>query len=92
MRVPGETKGDMNPLFREKVKLFADQNGWPLEHAKGFVDGENFRRCGKAPSRLTLVGIDAYCLGFRAGYFERQHAGSTQREVPDRAVASAALR
>ena len=72
----GETKGDMNQLFREKIKVVADKNVWSLEHARGFVDGETARRRGKAPTRLTLVGIGEYCLGFRAGYFDRQHTGA----------------
>lgn len=74
----------MNVLSREKVKVVAENNGWSLDHAKGFVDGETWRRRGKTPSKLTLVGFDEYCLGFRAGYFERQHpvsARSTKLET-----------
>ena len=77
----------MNVLSREKVKVLAENNGWSLDHAKGFVDGETSRRRGKTPSKLTLVGFDEYCLGFRAGYFERQHpasARSTKLEAPGR--------
>jgi hypothetical protein len=62
----------MNALSREKINVLAEKNIWSLDHAKGFVDGETSRRRGKMPSRLTLVGIDEYCLGFRAGFFERK--------------------
>ena len=66
----------MNSLFREKVKVVADRKVWSLEQAKGFIDGETARRRGKAPSKLTLIGIDEYSLGFRAGYFERRQPGA----------------
>jgi hypothetical protein len=68
----------VNVLSREKFKVLAEKNGWSLDHAKGFVDGESSRRRGKTPSKLALIGIDEYCLGFRAGYFERQHHGSAR--------------
>src|SRR6185436_11033223 len=61
----------MKVLSTEKSKLLADQNDWPLDYARGFVDGETARRLGTAPALYTLVGIDEFCLGFRAGYFER---------------------
>jgi len=63
----------MKVLADEKLKVIAEHNGWSLAHAEGFIDGETSRRRGKAPSKYTMVGIDEYCLGFRAGYFERQH-------------------
>ena len=28
------------------------------------------------PSKYALVGIDEYCAGFRAGYFDRQNVDS----------------
>ena len=62
----------MKVLSTEKSKLLAEQNGWSLPHAQGFVDGETSRRLGKAPALHALVGIDEYSMGFRAGYFERQ--------------------
>jgi hypothetical protein len=77
----------MNVLFREKIKVLAERNGWSLEHAKGFVDGETLRRRGKTLSKLNLIGFDEYCQGFRAGYFERQHpasARSMKLEAPGR--------
>ena len=57
--------------FKEKSQMLAEQYGWPLPSAKGYVDGEAFRRRRKAPSRYAMVGIDDYSEGFRAGYFHR---------------------
>ena len=55
-----------------KVHVLAERNGWSMAHAQGFVDGETARRRGTAPSIYARVGIDDYCIGFRAGYFERR--------------------
>jgi hypothetical protein len=72
----------VNILCREEFKVLREKNGWSHDHAKGFVDGETFRRRGKAPSKLALIGIDEYWLGFRAGYFERQRVGLTRSAKP----------
>jgi len=61
----------METLSEDKVKVLAQMNGWSLARAEGYVDGENFRRRGKTPSAYAQIGIDEYCLGFRAGYYER---------------------
>jgi hypothetical protein len=67
----------MKVLSTEKSKLLAEQNGWSLAHAQGFVDGETSRRLGKMPTLHFRVGIDEYSLGFRAGFFERQDQESS---------------
>ena len=54
-------------------KQLADENGWSLEYAQGYVDGETFRHLNKTLAPHARVGIDQYSLGFRAGYFERQN-------------------
>ena len=54
-----------------KVNVLAERNGWSIARAQGFVDGEMSRRRGLPPSTYAQVGIDDYCLGFRAGYYER---------------------
>jgi len=72
----------MNVLSTEKSKLLAEKHGWSLARAQGYVDGETFRRRGKTISRYALVGIDEYCLGFRAGYFERQNPSLTRHGKP----------
>jgi hypothetical protein len=63
----------MKILSNEKSKVLAERNGWSLAHAEGYIDGETFRRRGKTPSKYAQIGIDEYCLGFRAGYYERQN-------------------
>jgi len=73
----------MKVLSKEKIKVLAEKNGWSLAHAEGYVDGETFRRRGKTPSKYAQIGIDEYCLGFRAGYFERKDPGLTPSGKPD---------
>ena len=73
----------MKVLSTERSKQLAEQNGWSLAYAQGKVDGETFRRLGKAVAPHARVGIDEYSLGFRAGYFERQDInGRLGRSVP----------
>ena len=66
----------MQLLSTERSKLLADQNGWSLAYAQGFVDGQAARRLGEALMVHVRVGIDQYSLGFRAGYFERPNIDS----------------
>ena len=54
-----------------KVHVLAERNGWSITRAQGFVDGEIARRRGVPPSTYARVGIDDYCIGFRAGYYVR---------------------
>jgi hypothetical protein len=61
-------------------------NGWSLDYAKGYVDGETFRLRGKKPSNYVLIGIDEYCLGFRAGYYERQNPNLMRSDKLDTPV------
>jgi len=65
---------------KEKFKVLAEKHGWSLAQAEGYVDGESFRRRGKRPPNYVLIGIDEYCQGFRAGYFERKAAA--ERKSP----------
>ena len=67
----------MKVLSMEKSKVLAARNGWSLAKAEGYIDGEIFRRRGKLPSLYAQIGIDEYCLGFRASYYERQNPAST---------------
>jgi len=57
--------------FKQKSQVLAQQYGWPPLSAKGYVDGETFRKWRKEPPLYALVGIDDYSEGFRAGYFHR---------------------
>jgi hypothetical protein len=59
----------MTVSSKEKSKVLAEQYGWTLAHAQGYVDGQRSRKRGEPPSRYVMIGIDHYCLGFRAGYF-----------------------
>ena len=81
----------MKILSKEKVKVLAEKNGWSLAQAQGYVEGETFRRRGKTPSTYAQVGIDEYCRGFRAGYYERQNLASTA-SLPGLPVARLSLR
>ncbi|MBI3529198.1 MAG: hypothetical protein HY067_14675 [Betaproteobacteria bacterium] len=62
----------MKVLSKEKIRLLAEKNGWSLAYAEGFIDGEAFRRRGKTLSAYAQIGIDEYCLGLRASYYEQQ--------------------
>lgn len=67
----------MKVLSEEEIKVLAEKNGWSLALAEGYLDGENCRRRGMMPSRYAQIGLDEYCEGFRAGYYERQDFAST---------------
>jgi hypothetical protein len=71
----------MKIVSREKFKMVAEVKGWSTARAQGYVDGEVSRKHGRSPSRFALVGMDEYCLGFRAGFFDREHAGSESQVV-----------
>jgi hypothetical protein len=77
----------MKVQSKEKFKVLAEANGWSLDYARGYVDGETSRLRGKSLSKYVLVGIDEYCLGFRAGYYERQKPAS-KVSLPDLPAAS----
>jgi len=81
----------MKILSKEKVKVVAEKNGWSLAYAEGHIDGEIFRRRGKPLSTYAQIGIDEYCLGFRAGYYERQSVAS-KASFPGRPVVRLPLR
>src|SRR5262249_60248998 len=73
--------GNMKVL--SKVNVLAERNGWSIARAQGFVDGEIARRRGPPASIYARVGIDDYCLGFRAGSYVRgssqpRHAASSE--------------
>jgi hypothetical protein len=57
--------------FKEKSQALVEQYSWPLSTAKGYVDGETFRKRRREPPIHVQVGIDDYSEGFRAGYYRR---------------------
>ena len=77
----------MKLISDEKLRILAEEQGWSMARARGYIDGENFRRLGTVPSTYALVGIDDYGLGFRAGYFERTDSRLT-RSIRSRPAAA----
>jgi hypothetical protein len=71
-----------------KVHLLAERNGWSIARAQGFVDGEIARRRGTPASTYARVGIDDYCLGFRAGYYERGEPRERDKTVMSSSAAA----
>ncbi len=67
--------------FKEKSRVLAEQHGWSLSTAQGYVDGETFRKRHRPATDHVLVGIDEYSLGFRAGYFNRALSSYTPTEI-----------
>ena len=65
----------MKFLSKEKFKVLAERNGWSLSYAEGYINGEYLGWRGDPPGRYPMIGIDEYCLGFRAGYYRRQYPG-----------------
>ena len=57
--------------FKQKSHMVPQEYGPPPLGAKGYVDGETFRKQRKEPPLHALVGIDHYSEGFRAGYYDR---------------------
>jgi hypothetical protein len=76
----------MKVLSEERSEALAEKNGWSLARAEGYIDGESFRRRGSTPPKFAQIGIDEYCLGFRAGYYERNNPGLTRTGKPDTPV------
>jgi len=75
--IPGKSEDNMNLLSKQRIKVLAETNSWPLVRAEGYLDGEFFRRRGMAPSKYAQIGFDEYCLGFRAGYYDRKSPDSS---------------
>lgn len=71
-----------------KVNVLAERNGWSMARAQGFVDGEISRRRGTPPSTYARVGIDDYCLGFRAGYYERGEPRERDKKLKSASAAA----
>ena len=76
----------MKILSEEKIKVLVERNRWSPAYAQGYVDGEISRRRNTAPSKYAQIGIDEYCLGFRAGFYERATPGPTRSGSPDAPV------
>ena len=77
-----ETGDNMKVLLEEKIKVLAEANSWSPVFAQGFLEGETARRRGTLPSKYAQIGIDQFCLGFRAGYYDRRIARSSVPVAP----------
>lgn len=62
--------------------MLAEKHGWSIARARGYIEGETFRRLGTVPSTYALVAIDDFGLGFRAGYFVRTSSRLTRSVTP----------
>ena len=67
-------------LLKQQSKALAKTNGWSVDFAEGFLKGEYSRRSGAKLSPYATVGLNDYCLGFRAGYFVRRNPATTRVE------------
>jgi len=70
-------------LSEKMVQRLAEKHGWTATYLEGYVNGKTARRRGEAPSTFLLIGIDEYCLGYRAGYYaaERTRQGAKEKQV-----------
>ena len=59
-------------LLKERSKVLAEEAGWSLDRAAGYLEGERYRKHGMELSAYLKVGIDDYARGFRAGYYKRE--------------------
>ena len=73
---------DTAELLSEKIcRGVAEDNGWSLDYAEGYVWGQSVCLQGKTIQNHALVGIDDWALGFRAGYFGQLGMPSSQVQV-----------
>jgi hypothetical protein len=61
----------MSDLLKEQRDKLAQEMGWTLERAQGFVDGETSQRSGLDLSMSHKVAMDEYSKGFRTGYYTK---------------------
>ena len=61
----------MKDLSKEERSAFAQEMGWTLKLAQGYVDGEFYQRFGQDMPECHKVSMDEYSKGFRAGYHSR---------------------
>ena len=72
----------MKFLTEQKSKALAETNGWSPDFAAGYLKGEYSRRSSAGLSAYIMVGLDDFCMGFRAGYFERRNPAAMRVETP----------
>ena len=62
----------MKTYTERKSSVIAENNGWSADFTEGYLKGEYSRRSSVKLSSYAMVGLDEYCRGLRAGYFERK--------------------
>ena len=63
-------------LIKQNCGILAQQNGWSMTYAEGYLEGRHQNRLGQPLGAYVRVGIDEYTLGYRAGYFDRKNLES----------------
>ena len=63
----------MDVSSNEKARAIAEEKGWPLTRAEGYIEGQHYRQEGLRPTAYQKVGFDDYARGFRAGFFEQEN-------------------
>ena len=63
--------GNLKDLLADKSNELAQEMGWTLKRAEGYVDGEASQREGLGLSACYRYGMDDYSKGFRTGYYTR---------------------
>lgn len=71
----------MKRSTEDKVTVLAEQHGWTATYLEGYINGKNARSRGLEPSTFQLIGIDEYCLGYRAGYYAADRTRRAAKET-----------
>ncbi len=66
----------MSDLLKEKRDELAQQMGWTLQRAEGYVDGETAQQSGQELPGCHKVAMDEYSKGFRTGFYKQNDADS----------------
>ncbi len=76
-----DADGNIQLLSSKKFRVLAELNNWSIAYAEGYFNGKAHRVLGKQPTRYTMIGIDQYPAGFRAGYFERHDPAADRKSA-----------
>jgi hypothetical protein len=87
-----ERMSELKKLPAEKSTLEAENCVLSIARARGYSDGAGCRARGDMPSTYARVGIDDYCVGFRAGYFVREGPDLTRSAQLDVTLTQRELR
>jgi hypothetical protein len=62
-------EGCMSELTSSKVNDLAEEMGWTVDRAQGYVDGGVSQQCGEELPSSHRHAMDEYSKGFRTGYY-----------------------